>query len=327
MFSGRGDIEDAFVYAMKDLDSAISKLSEKDKKRIFDNGKNFMNLEIIYPATKNVLDYDRSVIQFHGALVYDENGKSIGDVPNSASLLANMIKKINQDTQSHFNILAPQNLKLHKSINFAVNQDKFLQKINKLQTEFTLKDSDSIGMYHQSWWTEFISKKAKSMKYDIPQKVVVGLTKRWGFTDKSYDIRTIKNDVSNNEFLNWVLEYDKNEHKSQFKINIAPFENLFLELGAEVLKNVEGFLSVNPNKTVQDIRNQCAQTIHAIRNSGDIDALKKMETQLKRIQDIGGFKQIVPTEGIVIKYKGKTYKLTGAFAPINNLIAILKFSR
>ena len=46
-FKGRGEIYKAFVYAMKDLGSAIGKLSDKQKTLIFDEGKNFMNLEVM----------------------------------------------------------------------------------------------------------------------------------------------------------------------------------------------------------------------------------------------------------------------------------------
>jgi hypothetical protein len=34
---------------------------------------------------------------------------------------------------------------------------------------------------------------------------------------------------------------------------------------------------------------------------------------------------IVPSEGIVFKYKGKTYKFTGAFAPINQIAGLINF--
>ena len=64
-FSGRGDIKDAFVFAMKDLSKAINSLSDKQKDKIFKNGEIFMNLEIIYPASSNVIDYDKQILQFH----------------------------------------------------------------------------------------------------------------------------------------------------------------------------------------------------------------------------------------------------------------------
>ena len=46
-FKGRGDIRDAFVFAMGDLQKAISALSEKQRDKVFSEGEKFMNLEII----------------------------------------------------------------------------------------------------------------------------------------------------------------------------------------------------------------------------------------------------------------------------------------
>jgi hypothetical protein len=46
---------------------------------------------------------------------------------------------------------------------------------------------------------------------------------------------------------------------------------------------------------------------------------------LKRIDAAGGMDSIVPLEGIVFTFNGKTYKLTGAFAPINQLLGYFKF--
>ena len=42
---------------------------------------------------------------------------------------------------------------------------------------------------------------------------------------------------------------------------------------------------------------------------------------------IGGIESIIPTEGIVFVYKGKTMKLTGTFAAINQLMGIIKYGR
>jgi hypothetical protein len=40
------------------------------------------------------------------------------------------------------------------------------------------------------------------------------------------------------------------------------------------------------------------------------------------LQDLGGVDKIVPNEGIVFVYGGNTMKLTGAFAPINQILGI-----
>ena len=77
-FAGRGDIRNAFVYAMKDLSKSIGSLSAAQKEKVFGNGKRWMNLEVIYPASANVIDYDKAQIVFHGTLEYNESGAPIG---------------------------------------------------------------------------------------------------------------------------------------------------------------------------------------------------------------------------------------------------------
>ena len=54
---------------------------------------------------------------------------------------------------------------------------------------------------------------------------------------------------------------------------------------------------------------------------------KKLEYELLRLQKLGGFEAIVPSEGVVFVYGGHTYKLTGAFAPINQILGVLKYTR
>ena len=46
---------------------------------------------------------------------------------------------------------------------------------------------------------------------------------------------------------------------------------------------------------------------------------------LEKFNAIGGDKAIVPSEGIVFKYNGNTYKFTGAFAPINQITGLINF--
>jgi len=40
---------------------------------------------------------------------------------------------------------------------------------------------------------------------------------------------------------------------------------------------------------------------------------------------MGGFEKIIPSEGLVFIYKGNTYKLTGIFAPINQITGLMNF--
>ena len=108
---------------------------------------------------------------------------------------------------------------------------------------------------------------------------------------------------------------------------MEPFESIFLRLGALVLSNVSQVLAADPSKSTQEIKRDIATVIKQVQQSKDPEILKKVEYQLKRIEKLGGLDRIVPIEGIVFTFKGNTYKLTGAFAPVNQLIGILKFGR
>jgi len=321
-FKGRGAIADAFNFAMKDLGKSIGALSDKQKMKIFNNGYNFMNLEVMWPKSANVIDYDVAELIFHGALIYDDKGNVKGEVKGSGRILAGMIKQVNQHIGKKYSISKPVFLTIPKHQDFGKKKDKFLGKLSKLQNKYSLKDNDTLGLYHQKWWEQFILQKLKK----IPQKSLEGLVKRWAFFDKSYKIPQIKKDLKEHDiFLQFVLDFDKKNHAAQVKENMKPFETLFFEVGAEILKNVEGFIAANPDKAVQNIKKNLKKAISVVKSGGDIKKLNRLKVQLDRLNAIGGTKAIVPSEGIVFKYKGKTYKFTGAFAPVNQITGLIYF--
>jgi len=321
-FKGRGAIRNAFVYAMNDLEKAIKSLSDKQRDKIFNNGYNFMNLEVMYPSSANVIDYDVTQLIFHGALKYDDKGNVIGEVPGSGRILAGMIKQRNQNIQKKYSIGKPVFLDVPKHQDFGKMKSKFLGRLSKLQSKFGLSDNDTLGLYHQKWWEQYILKQLKK----ISPKVLEGLVKRWAFFDKSYKIPQIKQDLKDEPiFLEWVLKTDKENHAKIVKDNMRPFEILFFEVGAEILKNVKGFISANPKKSVRNMVKNLDKAIKTVQSGGDLKKLSRLKTQLDRLNAIGGTKAIVPSEGLVFKYKGKTYKFTGAFAPVNQITGLIYF--
>ena len=327
MFSGRGDIEKAFVSAMSDLQKALKGLSKKQKDKIFAEGKKFMSLEVIYPKTANVIPYDKSLLQFHGTIEYDEAGSPIGEDRDSARMLAGMIKQINQNIQKTYSITKPFVTKLPQVKNFAQRQSYFLGKLARLQNQYKLTDKDTLADYHQAYWMEYIYNGAKQTDYkNISNKVLMNLTKRWAFFDKSYKVPMIKKDLKNYpKFLDWVLSTDKMDHARLQKKHIRDWEVLFFELGAEILKNMSDFIAANPSQAAQQIRKDLQKAISQVRKSKDPKVLNTLKTQLDRLNAIGGLKSVVPSEGITFVFKGKLYKYTGAFAPANQILGMLKF--
>ena len=325
-FAGRGNIKTAFVGAMNDLEKAIGSLSKAQQEKVFGNGTKWMNLEVIYPQTSNIIDYDVAEIIFHGTLEYDESGRTIGQGKDSARMLQGMILQVNQNIQKKFNIGKPNFLKVPKVQNFGKLKSRFIGKLNKLQSRYGLKDSDRLGMYHESFWKEYVFNAGKQFKVNIKPDQFVKLVNRWAYYDKSYKIPQIRRDFkSKPKFLNWVLDTDKKNHMKIAKDNIKPFEILFFQVGVEILKNIQGFLAVSPDKATQKIRQDVISAMNDLRKPDNIEKLRKLKLQIEKLEAIGGLNAIVPSEGLVFKYKGNLYKFTGAFAPINQILGSLKF--
>ena len=317
-FAGRGEIENAFTFAMQDLERALLKIPKDKLFEIFRNGSRFLNIEIIYPGTQNVVMYGpKAYIQFHGVDEFNlDTATKTDSYPEFAPILQRMIADVNANIQKQFEIIPPKILTLNQLPDFEEKEQYFIDKVNELQKQYKLKDSDELIMWHEMWWKE----KIEQLFPDTTDDIKFGLLKRWGYFDKS--MRLNRTNIPDADILSRIKDFDKTNFKKQNKQNVYNFEKIFLELGVEILANISDYLSVVPDKAVKDIRRRIAAKIKVIQKSKDLASLEKLKFELKRIEDLGGFEKLVPTEGIVFIYKGKTYKLTGLFAPINQLLGI-----
>jgi hypothetical protein len=327
MFDGRGEIKDAFVFAMEDLQSAISKLSDADKFKLFEEGKKFMSVEVIYPATENTIPYNSSMLIFHGTIEYDENGNPVGEFDKSqGGILTKLIQNANADIQAHYQIKPANSVQFKKSINFN-NEIKILHnELDEIRNQLKLKDSNTLGEYLTLKWARYFTDNAKKYKYRLSYDQLSMLSKKFATGDSAYNIRDIKNSISNLEFKQFIADsYNKrDELNKSFMYDIEIF---VLRFGVQLLKNMSTFLAANPTKSAQKLKTRLDATIKELENSKDPNKIEKLKYQLKRLTDIGGMEAILPTEGIVFMYNGKLYKLTGSFAPVNNILGMKKYAK
>jgi hypothetical protein len=314
-FGGRGGLTDAYNFAMKDLSAAISGLSEAQRKKIFNEGKCFMNLEVIWPTSVNVIPYGQALLVFHNTTCYDEKGVAIGADGGVAGTLAGMIKQVNADVQSKYTIQGPPITSIPKSDDLSAKQGKYLSKLKKLQSEFGLSDSDNVADYHQSWWDWWITSNAPIKVDKITKEALI---RRWAFGDKGFRLNTI----SNLELQKWATTNDKVNVIKQQKDNIKPFEEIFLGVGADVLEFVGSVLTVHPEKAIRAMKQKFVSVASQVRSGGNPVQIQKLKSELERLNKLGGIEKIVASEGLVFVYNGKTYKLTGTFAPLNQILGI-----
>ena len=321
MFTGHASkmVEDTFIFAAKDLEAALLSLSDHHE---FNNGQNFLNMELIYSKNPNVINYDRDVIQFHGMAETDGKGNILNMSQQTGAKLARIIKGVEADVQKTFTIIPPQILKLQKNIDFEKRQTYYHNTLNKLRDTYGLSDGDEVKMYHEAWWRQQIENEFGDLTSDLKE----GLFLRWAYSDKQTMNMVAMKKLADKDQMKKIKEFDKIRGK-KYKENILPFENLFLELGADVLRNASNFVAANPDLEKQKLHTKIRKAADDVKLNGDLKQVAKVEAELKRLEGIGGIESIVPTEGIVFKYKGKIMKLTGTFAAINQLMGIIKYGR
>lgn len=316
-------VRDTFQFAAEDLANLLIKLPAKTQAEIFDNGKNFMNMELIYSRNPNVINYDTDVIQFHNITKTDGAGNVIGTESRPAKEIPAILSSLKADLGKTFKIIPPRIIQLQQDLDFTENRDKFIKKVVDLQSRYGLTDGDEVSRYHEMWWRELIDKEFPGLGQDIKE----GLLQRWAYDDKkSLDMRSLEKTIGKAE-SDKIKKFDKEDVKKRFKENIRPFEDLFLELGSVILRNASNFVAANPSDEAQRLRAYLSAEADKIKSTGGPEQIKKVEAELDRLNRIGGIESIYPTEGIVFRYNGKLYKLTGTFAALNQLLGIIKYGR
>lgn len=342
------NVKEAFGYAAKDLEKAIKALSDRQKQLLFADGKKWVNIEVIWPATVNVIPYNHELLVLHNFREYDIDGNVVdGDFDEYGRMMAGMIEQINQKVQSKFTITSMPLLKLPQVKNFEASQEAYLSTVNNVMSTYNLNSTNSVGDYWVSYMSSKIRQGASQFGYNVQPDTLKKIAFRWAFKlltpgkrPSDYNAVALKNItelktmVDNKEFIQWVSATERSgEIKSIFTQMIDPFKTLFLKLGVELNKNIANLLTLNPDEAVQDIRRGIEEVTKEIEATGNIELLDKLKTELKMIDKLGGLKNIVPSEGLTFTYtpegtdEQRIYKFTGIFAPVNQILGSLKFSR
>jgi len=324
MFSGRGTVQTAFVEAMNDLEQAIEKLSEKNKEKIFKNGKKFMSIEVLYSDNPNVIQYGFDEIRFHGTLEYDETGTPQSQLNKQDGItLAEMLKKIRANKQRTFDIKAIEKIRLKRLPDYDNLRKKFVAELVKIMKEYKMTWSSTIKDYVEAYWLNYIESLEKKYKVNLDKETRQVLLNRWAHSIKTPNIKQILKMLPNDRIAKAVADFDKKQYKNEYKKMQLKFEILFLRVGVEVLKGLDTMMAVNPDKTLEKMKKDFHSAVEKIGNSKNPDAISKLRHELERINKIGGIEHLVPAEGITFFYKGELLKLTGLFAPINQITNLL----
>jgi hypothetical protein len=321
MFAGRGAIEKSFGNAADDLQDAVDALPPEQRESMFGDGRKFMNVEVIFPDTQNVIPYDKPVIVFHGTIEYNDEGEEVGRNIDDSKVLDQQLQAVNAKKQKTYGLSGPQSISFSDA-DTAQNMEKMKEygaALGRLQQEFDLDDKSTLEDYKKMWWKREIDRVDVPLTDEQKEKLVL----RWATGDKK--AIGVKN-FDNPEVKKWFRTFEGEQLASMQKACVRPVEKIFLKVGVDTLRRVTNLLSANNPEAAASLKKQLVDAIKAVQETGDRNQLSMLQQQIERLDDLG-IENVVPSEGIVFMYKGKPYKYTGAFAPVNQILGMMKFGR
>jgi len=331
-FADRGDLTKTFVESFDAFERAVQSLPIETQLKLFGpDANNFYNAEIMNPSSANVINYDTKSLVIHrvGHVQRDKESGEIRSLEDSA--LVGELESALEGMQNaeavddyRVQVNAIRNLE-------ALSDDKPLRdaiaRLDVFMSDNGLNDPDSIGDY-------VVKTVSRSIDNELPntsQELKNMLLKKILGQEKAASITQIQKkyieDLSGREDEGgWSKIQDMVDHKnSRFKWIMYPLEDIVHDFAVEMLRGLESRFMLDNKTEVKRLKDEVTLAKKVIEDSGNDEAMEILKRQMEKLKDLENVS--TATEGFVFDYDGNTYKFTGTFAPINQILGLFKYGR
>ncbi len=351
----------SFSHALRAFENVIKSLPREKQVEIFgDNADIYYNAEIISPDTPNVINYDKKLVTIHrggggffdketgSEKVFDDSDGENGerneytrDVRKNADVLATALEGVIQDMKGNkgFEVIMDAIFNL-KAID---DREALFNALARIDSEISsegISEDQMIIEYVIARIGTLLKQSGIILPADTEASVIRRLIllnpvykKSYGYDKMPKTIETPEEeeiDIVPRNILKNLPNRDKNKviyifknHKDILKQAIQPIEHIVHDFSVKMLEGLESLFILDNKKEAKRIKDQVSTAIQNIKNkgvAGNIDILLRQMDKLKNVENIS-----TPAEGFVFDYDGYTYKFTGNFAPINQILGIGKY--
>ena len=322
-FKGGDKVKQVYLSSFRAYSLALNSLSEEEKAAIFGpEGEIFYNTEIQGPGASNVVNYDANVVSIHRSghkrYVGETNSIEVVDAEENSRILDNKIDKFEQVLSNEdFSVRRTAFMNL-KKLSTDYDLQIALAKIRKAGLDGTM----TIGNFLDARLAEDFASMYPQYSEGLRKQVVDRVLKNEGYLPLSQIYKGFaKEDKAK------ISEYVKTSPLKIKKL-MWPFEEAIHDFSVALLEDLESAYILDNSKELHRVRNITADAINKIRDyqgPGKEEAHDILATQLKKIKSLDKINTTV--EGFVFDYNGVTYKFTGNFAPINQLLGLFRYGR
>lgn len=292
--------------------------------------RNWISIEIVDNSNMNVIPYVDNFVSFHNKIITvctkyfpkEDYSKSIFADPNIETdtyKLEQAIKETNlKDDEFKASITPKMIFRNLGNSNMIAGEN--INELIDLMDEYDIKDNNTVAEYKYKAYFKYL---INNNPIHLTKEEMEKLSARWSglrnvqindFRIKDMDPEQMKMTIKE------IREFEKNNLADLRKRIMMPLDRFFINLGNDALKLFKGGKNEgNESKVTEQIRKAIANAISNIQETGDIKSLEKLEYLLFRLGDTI---DVNASEGIVFKYHGRFYKLTGTFAVLNQIMDV-----
>lgn len=352
------NLKSTFSDALRIFEKAIQRLDKEQQIELFgDNTNIFYNAEIMDPRAPNVIQYDTKTLVIHRVghkyrddatgYIYplkkiqtpeEEKGSKEAENILAANFikLEEIIKSAQQDLKQEEYGLQTNAIKSLEAISDKSVLNKALSNLDKIiadansdtNNSFNLRSSSDINSFMLARVTHIVNSMLNDAKADIgevPAVVKMNIVKRiCGIGE----IRLIdlKKSIENKEQKLFISEKLLSEPATLkiLKTAILPLEILVSNFASEMLRGVNSAYIIDNKKELSRIKQDVSNAVRNIKAANNDNLMQTLKHQLSKLKSVDDISATV--EGFVFDYDGVTYKFTGDFAPVNQILGIFKYS-
>lgn len=333
-------LKETFADALRIFEKAVQGLDHETQIKLFGPDTNiYYNAEVMDPRTPNVINYDTKTLVIHRA-GHAEFDRATGDrkdidVSEQAKELEDIIRTAQERLKGEeygIQVNAVRRLQAltdKKPLEDAIaSLDKLLSSVNYLGPDNKLTEDSTINEFMLGRINNIINNilaREKSSIGDVSALARMAIAKRILEIPGATVIAAEKHLTPQQKIVVKEKILNKVAIGNILKTAIAPLENIVSEFATEMLRDLRSAFILDNSKEVARLKSEVQIAINAIKASGNVEAMDILKRQLQKLKSAD--RVSATAEGFVFDYDGVTYKFTGSFAPINQLLGLFKYGR
>src|SRR3990167_11119128 len=318
-FAGGNKVKNIYIESLKSFNEALSHIPKYVKKEMFQEGTVFYNADLFGPNAKNLLEYEKS-----GIMIHNNGHKQY--IPETNEILTLNVAELSYDIGETLEILEKKSTKNNipifsnkvRDLNPLENDLVFRNakiSLEKLLFSSKTSESNTIEEYLKSKIAPYVEKRLPEVSEVIQNIVIENILGNEKLVLPKGSPRELKERITE----------IKKRSISIIQGALFPLEEIVTDFSTELLNGNHSVLINDHISAVKKYRQTINDSIEEIKSSGNRENINFLLSNMRKLKDLNRINTSM--EGIVFEYKNKAYKMTGCFAPANQICGMKRFGR